>query len=317
MDEPRLTGRRVLITGGAGFIGSHLARTLDAANEVVVLDDFSVGSRRRCPAGSTVVEGDICDAEVLERAVREVDVIFHQAAVVSVDRTVESPRQTTATNVDGTLAVLERARKEDIRVVLASSAAVYGDPDRVPIPESAPLEPESPYGLQKLTADRFGRLYAELYDLPVVALRYFNVYGPGQRGPYSGVISTFLQQAAHGHPLTVEGDGDQTRDFVHVTDVVRANLLAATTEHVGRAFNVATGVRTSITDLAETVRSVLDASVPVVYESPRSGDIRHSCGDVTTAATDLGFEARRSLEDGLAALVTRTDSQARLGATDR
>ncbi|MFC4541926.1 NAD-dependent epimerase/dehydratase family protein [Halosolutus amylolyticus] len=302
----RLCNRTVLVTGGAGFVGSHLVEALAPDNEVRVLDDFSTGSREHLPDDVTVIEGDVRDPIALQEAARGVDVIFHQAAVVSVSRTVDEPRRSNRTNLDAGLLVLEQARQEDARVVFASSAAVYGHPSELPVPETAPTEPTSPYGVQKLAIDQYARLYEDLYDLPTVALRYFNVYGPRQRGPYSGVISTFLEQARADEPITIEGDGEQTRDFVHVSDVVMANLRAATTDEVGAAYNVGTGDRVSIEDLAKTIRDVTNSSSPIVHKDPRAGDIRHSGADLTRATRELGFEPRVSLESGLRSLADGT-----------
>lgn len=279
-----------------------------------MLDDLSTGSRATVPDAATTIVGDVPDGGALERAMADVDVVFHQAAVVDVGRTVEHPRETNATNLDGTLAVLDRAREEDARVVLASSAAVYGSADELPIAETAPFEPRSPYAVQKSAADEYARRYADLYELPTVALRYFNVFGPDRRGPYSGVISTFLSQARAGDPITVNGDGEQTRDFVHVDDVVRANLLAATTDDVGAAYNVGSGTRTSIRELAETVRDATGADVPIVHEDPRPGDVRHSVADLSRASRRLGYEPTVELEDGLRSLSAR---RTRTATSDR
>ncbi|RQH00270.1 NAD-dependent epimerase/dehydratase family protein [Natrarchaeobius oligotrophus] len=307
MDSPAIRDRTVLVTGGGGFIGSHLVEALAPHNDVRVLDDFSTGTRAHLPEDVTVVAGDVGDPIALQRAARGVDVIFHHAAVVSVDRSVDDPRATNRTNLEASLLVLEQARQEDARVVVASSAAVYGHPDELPVSETASRNPTSPYGVQKLALDQYARLYAELYDLPTIALRYFNVYGPRQRGPYSGVISTFLEQARADDPITIEGDGRQTRDFVHVSDVVRANVRAATTESVGSAFNVGTGERLSIRELAETIRTATDSSSPIVHRDPRPGDIRHSGADVSRAKRELDFEARVTLESGIRALVDGTE----------
>lgn len=304
MNSPPISDRTVLVTGGAGFIGSHLVEALAPHNEVRVLDDFSTGDRAYLPDDVTVFEGDVRDPILLQRAARGVDVIFHLAAMVSVERSVDAPRRSNRTNLDAGLLVLEQARQEDARVVVASSAAVYGHPDELPVSEAASTEPTSPYGIQKLALDQYARRYEELYDLPTVALRYFNVYGPRQRGPYSGVISTFLEQARAGEPITVEGDGEQTRDFIHVDDVVRANLRAATTANVGEAYNIGTGERTSIRDLAETIRDATDSTSAIVHRDPRPGDIRHSGADVSKATRDLGFEACVGLESGIRSLVT-------------
>jgi len=304
MDDIGPQGKRVVVTGGGGFVGHHLVDALAAYNDVTVLDDFSNGRRERLPEGVTVHEGDVCDPEAVTRAVEGADVVFHEAAVVSVERSVEDPEATHAVNVDATLSVLSAARKADARVVFASSAAVYGTPEHVPVAETAPKEPVSPYGLEKLSADHYCRLFAELYGVETVALRYFNVYGPGQsKGPYSGVITAFVDQARGGGPVTVQGDGEQTRDFVHVSDVVRANLLAATTEHVGEAFNIGTGRAVPVRRLAEVVRDSVDPSVDIQTGAARAGDVRHSRADITKARGRLGYEPTVDLEEGIRTVV--------------
>ena len=229
---------------------------------------------------------------------------FHEATVVSVAESVEAPARTNDVNLTGTLTVLEAARRHDARVVFASSAAVYGHPESVPVAETAPTEPTSPYGLQKLAADRYVRLYADLYDLDTVALRYFNVYGPGQSGgDYAGVITAFLRRVREGKPPVVHGDGSQTRDFVHVSDVVRANLLAATTDAVGEAYNVGTGRSVTIRELAERVVGLVDADLGVETGPAREGDIDESEADVSKASERLGYEPRVGLDEGLAGLL--------------
>ncbi|MGQ3413623.1 NAD-dependent epimerase/dehydratase family protein [Natrinema sp. LN54] len=310
MDSPAIRDKTILVTGGAGFIGSHLVDALTPHNEVRILDNFTTGDRAHVPDEVTVIEGDVRDPIALQKAARGVDVIFHHAAVVSVTQSVDEPRQSNRTNLEASLLVLEQARQEDARVVLASSAAVYGHPEELPVPETAPTNPTSPYGVQKLALDQYARLYEELYDLPTVALRYFNVYGPRQQGPYSGVISTFLEQARADEPITVQGDGQQSRDFVHVSDVVRANLRAATTDAVGEAYNIGTGQRTTIRELAETVRDATGSSSTIVNRDPRSGDIRHSGADTSKAAHDLGFDARVGLKSGIRSLVGDGQSEA-------
>jgi UDP-glucose 4-epimerase len=303
-----VTGRRVLVTGGAGFVGSHLADALVADNDVRVLDDLSTGRRENVPEGAELIEGDVRDPDALEAATAGVDLVFHEAAVVSVARSTERPVETDLTNVDATLRLLERARETGARVVFASSAAVYGPPASVPVDEAHPTRPTSPYGVSKLAADLYVRLYASLYGVPTVALRYFNVYGPGQPGgDYSGVISTFREQALAGEPITVHGDGEQTRDFVHVDDVVRANLRAATTPAVGAAYNVGTGETVTIRELAEWVRDLAGSDSRITHVEPRDGDIRHSRADTTAASEDLGFAARIPLDEGLATLAGLDD----------
>jgi UDP-glucose 4-epimerase len=228
--------------------------------------------------------------------------------MVSVPESVDRPLACNEVNGLATVALLDRARQVDARVVLASSAAIYGDPETVPVPEDAEKHPSSPYGFEKLLADQYARFYADTYGLETVPLRYFNVYGPrGIDGEYAGVIGTFLRQALSGNPLTVEGDGTQTRDFVYIDDVVRANLLAATTDATGESFNVGTGEQTSISTLASTVRDVVDADVPVEHVDPRPSDIDHSAAGTDRAADRLGFEAQVDLADGLAATVDALD----------
>ncbi|ACV11180.1 NAD-dependent epimerase/dehydratase [Halorhabdus utahensis DSM 12940] len=303
MSQPRVSGQTVLITGGAGFIGSHLADALVEHNDVIVLDNLSTGKRENVPDGATFVEGDVRDADVVADVSDGVDLIFHKAAVVSVERSIDEPAFSHEVNFDGTLTLLEAARRVDARVVFASSAAIYGDPDTLPITESDPVDPQSPYGIDKCAADQYLRAYHDLYGLETVALRYFNAYGPRQTASdYSGVISIFGEQARAGEPITVNGDGTQTRDFVHVSDVVTANLLAATTEHVGTAYNIGTGGETSIRSLAETIQATVGTDSPIVHGDPRPGDIQRSRADITTARERLGYEPSVPLETGLATL---------------
>lgn len=295
-----LTDQRILVTGGAGFIGSHLVDALHADNDVRVLDDLSTGDPSTVPDDVTLIEGDICDETTVREAAAGVDVVFHEAAQVSVTQSVEDPIGTEAVNVDGTLQVLEAARNEGARVVLASSAAIYGDPERIPVEEDDAKTPRSPYGIHKLSIDHYARAYHDLYGLETVALRYFNAYGPGQQGgDYSGVIDVFRGQATNDEPLTVEGDGTQTRDFVHVDDVVQANLAAATTDYVGTAFNVGSGEETSILELAEAVREAANADAPIEHVDPREGDIQRSCADISRARTYLEYAPTIDLQTGL------------------
>lgn len=301
METP--TDQSILVTGGAGFIGSHLVETLAADNDVVVVDNLSGGRREWVDDRATLIEGDVRDEQTVARAVDGVDLIFHQAANVSVQRSVEAPVESHETNVDATLRLLEHARNEDARFVFASSAAIYGTPEAVPIDESDPKRPTSPYGAEKHAADQYCRLYHDLYDVETVALRYFNVYGPRQRGgQYSGVIDVFLDQADCGENITVHGDGAQTRDFVHVDDVVAANCLAAVNGTPGEAYNVGTGDSISIRALAELVRETTETTSDIVHVDAREGDIEQSRPSIKKIQAELGFEPRRSLEAELETL---------------
>lgn len=297
-------GTEIVITGGAGFIGSHLAREFAADHAVTVLDSLCAGRRDALPDGATFHQGDIRDEQTVTEVSADADIIFHEAARVSVAESVENPQETHAVNTTGTLNVLEAARRADARVVLASSAAMYGQPETVPLTEAAPKTPTSNYGLHKLTADHYARLYTDLYDLETVALRYFNVYGPGQQGgDYAGVIEVFLEQALRDDPITVHGDGTQTRDFVHVADVVDANRRAAVTDHVGEAYNVGTGTTVSIVDLAEIIKAATDSASEIVHTDARAGDIQHSQADISRIQSDLGYEPAWTLEAGIRDLV--------------
>lgn len=298
--ETAVSGRTALVTGGAGFVGGHIVRALADDNEVRVLDDLSTGRAANVPGTATLYEGDLLDEDLLAEAMAGVDVVFHQAGLVSVPKSIDCPEESNRVNVDGTLAVLEAAREVDARVVLASSVAIFGDPDTVPIAEGHPKEPSSPYAVDKLAIDHYARVYARLYGLDTVALRYFNVYGPGQSGgQYAGVVRTFFDQAESGGPLTVEGDGKQTRDFIHVADVVRANLAAATTDHVGEAFNIGTGENVTVRELADLIVDATDSTVEVVHVEPRQDDIRRSRADASKAKSLLGFAPKVGLEAGL------------------
>ncbi len=300
-----------LVTGGAGFIGSHLVDRLVAEGCAVrVLDDFSSGREANLATSADAVEvvrADLRDGEALARACDDVDVVFHQAAIASVPRSVAEPLLTNAVNLDGTLAVLEAARAAGARrVVFAASSAAYGDDPEMPKRESQPARLISPYALQKYASERYCRLYAELHGLETVALRYFNVYGPRQdpQSDYAAVIPLFVTAALSGDPVRIFGDGDQTRDFVFVADVVEANWRAACQPGVaGALLNVASGRRTSINELAAIVGDCLGRDIDVNYEPPRPGDIRHSWADVSRIEERLGFRPRTDLKEGLALTV--------------
>lgn len=300
MDLTEFAGTSVLVTGGAGFIGSHIADMVVDHADVRILDDLSRGSRDHVPDQATLIEGDIRDEDTVERAMDGIDFLFHEAGLVSVPESLERPMDCHEINGTATVRLLEAGRRNDSRVVIASSAAIYGHPGHVPVPEDASKDPQSPYGIEKLSADHYVQTYAAQYDLDAVALRYFNVYGPRQSGgQYSGVISAFVDQARNGGPITVEGDGEQTRDFIHVDDVVDANLRAATIDSAETAFNVGTGTSVTINELAETVRDIVDANVPITHVDPRPGDIRHSKADISRARRELDFDPSIQLADGL------------------
>jgi UDP-glucose 4-epimerase len=302
--KPEVVGRTVVVTGGAGFIGSHIAEAFLPDNTVVVLDNCSTGSVDKVPSGAEFVEGDIRDATIVDECLAGADIVFHEAAQVSVQQSVEDPRPSTQKNVGGTLNVLEAARRADARVVGTSSCVIYGHPEAVPIAETAPRTPISPYAIDKLWADHYLRAYHELYGLETVALRYFNVYGPRlSGGAYSGVISAFLEQAKRDDPITVEGTGTQTRDFVHVDDIVTANVAAATTTAVGEAYNVGTGTETTINELAAVIRRTLDSDSEILQADPRPAEIERSRADISKARRLLGYEPEVDIETGIQSMI--------------
>jgi UDP-glucose 4-epimerase len=304
---------RLLVTGGAGFIGSHLTeRLLDLGHEVRVLDNFSTGRREnlafaRGRAALEVREGDLRDGADVRRAVAGVDGIFHQAALVSVPRSIAEPALSFEINAAGTLGLFEAARQAGVRrIVYASSAAVYGDAESPPLRETMTPRPLSPYGLDKLYTEQLGTLYASLYGLVAVALRYFNVFGPRQDpgSPYSGVISIFVDRLRRGEAPTIYGDGEQTRDFVYVLDVVEANLASMWGHLEGfRTFNVGRGEHLSLNGLVALLQDLMEVRVSVRYAPARAGDIRHSQADISAIATTLGFAPQWDVKRGLAALV--------------
>ena len=298
---------RALVTGGAGFIGSHLVDgLLSEGCEVAVLDNLSTGrlsNLSHIKDRITFYKADIRDRETLEKAARDCDVIFHQAAVVSVPRTVDNPVDSAMVNEMGTLFVLEAARKNNVkRVVLASSSAVYGDDPALPKHESMNLKPQSPYAVQKLTGEFYARLYHDLYGLETVSLRYFNVYGPRQDplSPYSGVISIFMNKACSKKAPVIYGDGNQFRDFVFVKDVVRFNLMAANADKAsGKIFNVGTGRYIRIKELWEKISQLAGNNGKPNYEPPRPGDIMESVASIDYAGKTLGFKPEYSFDEGL------------------
>ena len=299
---------RVLVTGGAGFIGSHLVdRLVSESFEVVVLDDLSSGRienlKHHLDNGDIVlVRGDVRNKDIVWKVVKGVDVVFHLAAVVSVPVSVENPVLVEGVNVGGTLNVLRACVDLGVkRFVFAGSCAVYGEGHGVPRCEDDVLDPISPYAVSKLAGEFYCRVFYRVYGLETVVLRYFNVYGPRQvYGPYSGVISIFINRLLRGEPPVIFGDGNQVRDFVFVEDVVEATLLAMFSKNaVGGVFNVGSGRCTSVNELAKLLIELMGVDVEPVYSDPRPGDIRYSCADISRAKEVLGFEPKVSLKEGL------------------
>jgi nucleoside-diphosphate-sugar epimerase len=298
----------VLVTGGAGFIGSHLVDDLlDRGAEVRVLDDFSTGRRenlRQCAKRIELIEGDIRDVEICRRACAGAHYVFHEAALGSVPRSMEDPARTLAVNVAGTANVFAAARDAGVaRVVYASSSSVYGDSERLPKCEGQEGRALSPYALSKQMDELLADTFARCFGMTLVGLRYFNVYGPRQdpNGPYAAVVPRFFAACSTGQPPTIFGDGSQSRDFTFVGDVVRANLLAASASELSgaRVFNIGAGGATTVTDLAWHIIRASGASLEPAYATPRAGDVAHSKADASAAERDLGFRANVTLNQGL------------------
>ncbi|HSL29404.1 MAG TPA: SDR family NAD(P)-dependent oxidoreductase [Anaerolineales bacterium] len=307
---------KYLVTGGAGFIGSHIVQTLLEQGEAVrVLDNFSTGKRENIEELKAkfngqrleVLEGDVRDARQVAEAVGGVEIIFHEAAFVSVPQSMDEPQNCFDVNLMGTSLLFDAARRAGVRrAVVASSAAVYGESEALPLVEETPLQPLSPYALSKRVKEMYAELFTGSFGFEVVALRYFNVYGPRQRpdSMYAAAVPIFARRLLDGKPVTIFGDGGQTRDLINVRDVVRANLIAS--EHpaaAGKVFNICTGVETRLLDLLDVMYELLPNSPTHEFAPPRPGDIYRSVGSPQKAADVMGFRAEVSLADGLKEVV--------------
>lgn len=297
---------RVLVTGGAGFIGSHLVDALVSAGaEVRVLDDLSSGSLERVAPDVDFVGGSVAEEQIVQTAVKGVEVVFHQAAHRAVQRSVEHPLTTDQANTRGTLNLLKASVDAGVRrLIYASSSSVYGTAETMPTPETVRPHPRSPYAVSKLAGEHYCRVFAELYPIETVALRYFNVYGPRQSpdSAYATVIPLFMEALTRGDPPTVHGDGRQSRDFTYVDDVVRANLAAAEAPGSvcsGKAYNVAGGTGYSLLGLLDILGGILGTEPRPTFTDPRAGDVRHTRADITAARRDLGHAPRVTFDEGL------------------
>lgn len=298
---------RYLVTGGAGFIGSHIARRLVAEGERVrIVDNLSTGLKERLEdlaASVEFVKGDLADLRISDEAVQGVDFVLHQAAIPSVQRSVADPLSTHRANVTATLNLLESCRKAGVRrLVYAASSSAYGDTEVLPKVEDMPPNPLSPYALQKLVGERYGELYYRLYGLETVSLRYFNVFGPGQdpHSEYSAVIPKFISAMQANKTVTVYGDGEQSRDFTYVENVVDANLRALRApQAAGQVCNIGCGERITLNSLVGLLEKIIGVKADVSYAAQKPGDVRHSLADIARAKGLLGYEPKIGVEDGL------------------
>ena len=298
--------QRVLVTGGAGFIGSNLVRALAArGDEVRVLDNFSTGNRANLEGiDADIVEGELCSYERVHNAVRGTEIVYHLGALGSVPRSVQDPLTSSAVNVEGTLNVLLAARDEGVkRVVFASSTSVYGSSPSLPTREEEPPDPISPYGVAKLAAERYCVSFSRVYEsFESVVLRYFNVFGPRQSpfSQYAAAIPLFVQAIAAGEPIMIYGDGEQSRDFTYVDNVVDATLRAGETEGAnGEIFNIAAGAPATVNSVADTIGALLEKPVKRTHLPSRAGDIRDSWADLSKSERMLGYRPAIALEEGL------------------
>lgn len=298
---------KFLITGGAGFIGSNIARkVVSEGGEVVILDDFSTGyeSNLEDIAGDvTVVRGDICDTDTVREAMEGVDFVHHHAAVVSVVRSVDDPQRTNEVNIGGTINLLVAAREAGVkRFVFAGSSSAYGDNPTLPKQEDMKPEPLSPYAVSKLAGEMYVKVFNDVYGLPAVTLRYFNIFGPYQdpTSQYAAVIPIFIKRLERDESPIVYGDGEQSRDFTYIDNAVQANLLATRAERApGAVINVACGERFTLNELLTRLHDLVGKSTEATHEATRPGDVKHSLGDISRARDILGYEPIVTFADGL------------------
>ncbi len=292
----------ILVTGGAGFIGSNIVkRLLELGHEPVVLDDLSSGYRKNLLPEVSFFEGDVRDAELVVRAAEGCGAILHLAASVGNKRSIDHPITDSEINILGTLNVLEAARQHNIdRIVFSSSAGIFGELKTLPIAEDHPQDPDSPYGVSKLAAEKMCLVYNKLYGMHNVCLRYFNVFGPHQRyDAYGNVIPIFANRLLKQEPLLIYGDGEQTRDFVNVRDVANSNIKAALSSDVKGVFNIGSGTRVSVNELARQMQQASGVKAVIQYGPPRPGDVRDSLADTSAARQSFGFEPNMELYAGL------------------
>jgi len=332
VSQPISLGARYLVTGGAGFIGSRLTKQLLAAGESVrVLDDLSSGSWDNLDPWLddhrlVCVHGDIRHAQTVAKAAAGVEVIFHLAADCSVPRSIAEPALVSSVNVGGTVTVLEVARQTRARrVIFAASCAAYGNLETLPLHEAMRPQPLSPYAASKLACEQYARAFHQVHGLETLSLRYFNIFGPGQcpEGPYAAAIPRFGTAALLGKPIVIYGDGEQTRDFCYVDNIVRANLLAAGSRHAlgGEVINIGTGRRVSVNQIARAISETVQQPIEIRREPPRAGDVRHSWANIERAQSLLDYAPSVSWEEGLAPTVAylreRVAAERSLGVVGR
>lgn len=305
---------KIFVTGGAGFIGSHLVDSLlKAENKVTIYDNLKNSSESRISHllknGASLVKGDVTDYQTLSQALAGFDCVVHLAAEIDVQESIKSPEHTHYVNVTGTVNLLRSCIAQKAQnVVAASSAAVFGNPKDLPLSENSQTAPISPYGASKLAIEHYMQAFSHSYDLNCITLRFFNVYGKGQSGPYAGVITKFMEKIAENKPLVIFGDGSNTRDFVSVEDVVQSiqNAIEKIEGKKGNFYNIASGKYTTIQDLAKLMISISGKTLSIEYKKPKKGDIQHSQTSISLAQREIGYFPRVQLKDGLEMLLKST-----------
>ena len=301
-----MKSKQVVITGGAGFIGSNLVYALEKDNTIIVIDDLSTGNLNNIKSlidkkSIKFIKGSITDIDFLQKTFKDIDYVFHQAAIPSVPRSIKDPIKSNYVNVNGTLNVLIAARDNNVKkVVYASSSSAYGDTPKLPKKEDMKPQPLSPYAISKLTGEYYCQIFTEVYNLPTVSLRYFNVYGPNQDplSEYAAVVPKFIKNTLNDKPPIIFGNGKQTRDFTFVRDAVNANILSAESKETG-IFNIAGGKRISIYELSKLIMKIIGKEIEPVYDKTRPGDVLHSLADISKAKNKIGYQPKFSLEKGL------------------
>jgi len=301
-----MNAKKIVVTGGAGFIGSNLVRYLSADNHVIIIDDLSTGNLKNIAdlvnnEKTEFIKGSITDLELLQKTFKNIDYIFHEAAIPSVPRSIKDPVTTNNVSINGTLNVLLAARDCKVKkVVYASSSSVYGDTPTLPKTEEMTPNPLSPYAVSKLTAEYYCNVFTKIFHLPTVVLRYFNVYGPRQDpvSEYAAVIPKFITNIFNDTPPVIYGDGLQTRDFTFIDDVIKINILAAESNVTG-IFNVAGGKQISINELAKTIMTLSNKNLKIEYKEARPGDIKHSLADISKAKEKFGYHPNFNIKNGL------------------
>jgi UDP-glucose 4-epimerase len=301
-----MKGKTVVVTGGAGFIGSNLTRELSKENHVIVIDNFSTGHLKNIQDlldsnKIELIEGSVTDLELLQKKFKNVNYVFHEAAIPSVPRSIKDPLKSNFANVNGTINTLVAAKDNHVeKVIFASSSSVYGDTPTLPKKEEMKTNPLSPYAVSKLAGEYYCQVFSEVYSLSTISLRYFNVYGAfqDQHSEYAAVIPKFIISILNDKSPTIYGDGMQTRDFTFINDVINANILAAECKTTG-IFNIAGGKRISINDLAKSIMTICRKNIKVVYKDPRYGDIKHSLADIENAKEKLNYKPKFKIKDGL------------------